>query len=132
MAGNNNMITPDINNDISYYDLPKRKAVSLGKNNNMITPKINNNKECKADPIPLASFPWTPARFLRVPVALETAGDGNRSAARVRTRNSPPLHAPPTSLAHPFCMLAHRRPDRPPSFPPQAELSEPLSANASS
>ena len=56
MAGNNNMITPDINNDISYYDLPKRKAVSLGKNNNMITPKINNNKECKARPHPAGVF----------------------------------------------------------------------------
>jgi len=50
------MITPDINNDISYYDLPKRKAVSLGKNNNMITPKINNNKECKARPHPAGVF----------------------------------------------------------------------------
>ena len=126
------MITPDINNDISYYDLPKRKAVSLGKNNNMITPKINNNKECKARPHPAGVFSMDTCRFLRVAVALETAGDGNRSAARVRTRNSPPLHAPPTSLAHPFCMLAHRRPDRPPSFPPQAELSEPLSGRASS
>jgi len=126
------MITPDINNDISYYDLPKRKAVSLGNNNNMITPKINNNKECKARPHPAGVLPWTPASFRRVSLALANPAHGARSAARMRTQTHPSLHAPPTSLAQASCMLAPRRPDRPPSLPSQAELSEPLSARATS
>ena len=73
-----------------------------------------------------------PAQVLRVSLALATPANGARSAARMRTRNSPPLHAPPISHAQPTCVLAPRQPDRRPSWPPQAERSEPLSANASS
>ena len=49
-----------------------------------------------------------PAQVLRVSVALATPANGARPAARMRTRNSPALHAPPTSHAQPACMLAPR------------------------
>ena len=100
------MITPDINNDISYYDLPKRKAVSLGNNNNMITPKINNNKECKA----------RNAGTCPVPACFSGARD-SRQWEKVRGPHAhphPPSAACPAHLACPSHLCA----DAPLTWPP--------------
>ena len=83
-------------------------------NNNMITPKINNNTACKARPRPAGIFHAHLPSFLPVWLALATPGDGTRSAARVRTRTSPPLHAPPIPLVHPTCVLTPPRLTAPP------------------
>ena len=82
--------------------------------NNMITPKINNNTACKARPRPAGIFHAHLPSFLPVWLALATPGDGTRAAARVRTRTSPPLHAPPIPLVHPTCVLTPPRLTAPP------------------
>ena len=57
-------------------------------------------------------------RFRPVSVALATPANGARSAARMRTRTHPPLHAPPTSLAPASCRHAWLRPGDLTAAPP--------------